>query len=128
MWVAIDPLHQTGTGRVGARAGLAAGPRRVPPRLGWSRKETLRMLSRILVPLDGSPAMEAILPTVRHLAGGTGAVVHLLALRPSARELAREDNGLRNVYVDDILVEGLVGWMPPAVGPRRSLETRLREE
>jgi len=86
------------------------------------------MLSRILVPLDGSPAMEAILPTVRHLVGGTGAVVHLLALRPSARELAREENCLRNVYVDDVLVEGLVGWIPPAVGPRRSLETRLREE
>ncbi len=86
------------------------------------------MLSRILVPLDGSPAMASILPTVRHLVGGTGAVVHLLALRPSARELAREEDCLRDVYVDDVLLEGLVGWIRPAAGPRRSLETRLREE
>src|SRR5262249_48212581 len=93
-----------------------------------STKESVRMLSRILVPRDGSPAMEAILPTVRYLLGGPGAVVHLLALRPSVRELAREEDHLRTVDLDDVLLAGVVGWMPPAAGPRRSLVTRLREE
>jgi nucleotide-binding universal stress UspA family protein len=40
------------------------------------------MTNRILVPLDGSPAMAEIVPTLRRLVAGTGARVHLLLVRP----------------------------------------------
>lgn len=39
------------------------------------------MLQRVLVPLDGSPQAEAILPLVRHVHGATGCDVRLLRIR-----------------------------------------------
>src|SRR4051794_29172497 len=43
------------------------------------------MIRRILVPLDGCDSAGVVLPAVRQLVGGTGAVVHLLAVRPLPR-------------------------------------------
>lgn len=40
------------------------------------------MIRRILVALDGADGEDAVIPAARHLVGGTGAVVHLLATRP----------------------------------------------
>src|SRR4051794_5849318 len=59
------------------------------------------MLNRILVPLDGSPAMAGALPALRHLVGGTGAVVHLLLVRPLPRLPRRRDRG--PVLLDDVM-------------------------
>jgi nucleotide-binding universal stress UspA family protein len=66
------------------------------------------MLSRILVPLDGSPAAATILPSLQPLVGGTGAVVHLLAVRPPVRELARR--GDRVLYLDEQMREQRAAW------------------
>jgi nucleotide-binding universal stress UspA family protein len=59
------------------------------------------MLNRILVPLDGGPAMASALPAIRHLVGGTGAVVHLLLVRPLPRLPCRRADGV--LYLDDLL-------------------------
>src|SRR3954463_11218710 len=66
------------------------------------------MLSRILVPLDGSPAMAAIVPAVRQLVSGTGAVVHLLVVRPPLRDLAPREGPL--VHLDEVLRQELAAW------------------
>jgi hypothetical protein len=66
------------------------------------------VLNRILVPLDGSPAMATIIPTVRHLVSGTGAVVHLLSVRPPLRELAPRRRPL--VHLDELLHQELAAW------------------
>jgi nucleotide-binding universal stress UspA family protein len=66
------------------------------------------VLSRILVPLDGSPAMAEIIPSLRQLVGGTGATVHLLIVRPPVRELMRR--GDRVVYLDELLLEEQAAW------------------
>ena len=66
------------------------------------------MLSRILVPLDGSPTMAAIVPTVRHLVGGTGAVVHLLAVRPPLHRPAQV--GDKIVPIDELMVQERAVW------------------
>ena len=88
------------------------------------------MLNRILVPLDGSPAMTEIIPAVRQLVRGTGAVVHLLAVRPPVHERVRRER--RPIYVDDLLLEGLTGWAPQLPRPEsyleETLEDRLRAE
>jgi nucleotide-binding universal stress UspA family protein len=52
--------------------------------------------------------MAAIIPTVRHLVSGTGAVVHLLVVRPPLRELA--DRGGSLVHLDEILRQELAAW------------------
>ncbi len=46
------------------------------------------MIRRILVPLDGTDAAGAVMPTVRHLVGGTGSVVYLLGVSPLPRPAA----------------------------------------
>jgi nucleotide-binding universal stress UspA family protein len=66
------------------------------------------MLSRILVPLDGDPTTTEILPSLRALVGGTGAEVHLLAVRPPLRELAELEE--REVYLDELLREEQAIW------------------
>jgi nucleotide-binding universal stress UspA family protein len=43
------------------------------------------MLKRILVPLDGSPAMARVIPALRGLVHDGEAVVHLLLVRPPVR-------------------------------------------
>lgn len=59
------------------------------------------MLNRILIPLDGSPRMASALPAIRHLVGGTGALVHLLLVRPLPRLPRRQDDG--PLYLDDLV-------------------------
>jgi nucleotide-binding universal stress UspA family protein len=66
------------------------------------------MLSRILVPLDGDPITTDILPSLRALVGGTGAEVHLLAVRPPLRELAQSEE--RHLYLDELLREESAVW------------------
>ena len=61
------------------------------------------MLSRILVPLDGTPAAAEVLGAVRQFVGGTGAVVHLLFVRPPVR--GPERRGDQTVYLDELLRE-----------------------
>jgi len=46
------------------------------------------MFSKVLVPLDGSPTSETVLPWVRALAGSVGTELHLLRVVPSAADLA----------------------------------------
>lgn len=52
----------------------------------------------ILVPLDGSPGSESVLPTVCELARARGARVHLLRVAPKAREV--ESGNRIIVYAD----------------------------
>ena len=59
------------------------------------------MKNRILVPLDGSPAMTEVIPTLRRLVVGTGAIVHLLLVRPPVSgPLQGED---RMLYLDELV-------------------------
>lgn len=66
------------------------------------------MLERVLVPLDGTPAMATILPVVRELVGGTGAVAHLVVVRPAPTR--PEQRGDRMVYLDELLAEARGEW------------------
>ena len=84
------------------------------------------MLNRLLVPLDGSPAMAAVLPRVRELVGGTGAVVHLLAIRPSIHKLVRRQDRL--VGTDTLLLTGLTGWPDYWRAESSYLEDTVRQE
>ncbi len=61
------------------------------------------MLSRILIPLDGSPEMPAALPAIRQLVSGTGAHVHLLLVRPIPRTPERRGDGW--AYLDELVRE-----------------------
>jgi nucleotide-binding universal stress UspA family protein len=63
------------------------------------------MLSRVLVPLDGSPTMAQIIPRLRQWFGGTGAVVHLLLVRPPVREVLRLED--RVIYLDELVRQEL---------------------
>jgi nucleotide-binding universal stress UspA family protein len=78
-------------------------------RASWSlRKESVHMLSRVLVPLDGSPVMTQILPTLRQMLGGTGAAVHLLVVRqPVQQPLYLAD---RVIYLDELLQQEQAAW------------------
>ena len=50
-----------------------------PHESAWPlRKETPGMLARVLVLLDGSLTAAQIIPTLRQMLSGTGALVHLL--------------------------------------------------
>jgi nucleotide-binding universal stress UspA family protein len=66
------------------------------------------MLSRILVPLDGSPAMLAALPQVRQLVSGTGANVRLLLVRPVPKAPERRGDGW--AYLDELVCEEYATW------------------
>ncbi len=66
------------------------------------------MLSRILAPLDGSAAMAEIVPSLRHLVGGTGVLVHLLAVRPPPSGPVQR--GDRVLYLDDLQREEQRIW------------------
>jgi len=66
------------------------------------------MLDRILVPLDGSEVLEEIIPSVRHLLSGTGALAHLLVVRPPVRDIVRTPS--RVIYLDERLRDERAGW------------------
>ena len=66
------------------------------------------MLSRVLVPLDGSPVMTQILPTLRQMLGGTGAIVHLLVVRPPIRQPHYLAD--RVIYLDELLRQEQAAW------------------
>src|SRR3954451_11098105 len=66
------------------------------------------MLSRVLVPLDGSPTMAQIIPRLRQWFGGTGAVVHLLVMRPPIREVLRLED--RIIYLDELVRQERASW------------------
>ncbi len=66
------------------------------------------MLSRVLVPLDGSPTMAQIIPRLRQWFGGTGALVHLLVVRPPVRELIRLED--RVIYLDELVRQEQAAW------------------
>src|SRR3972149_580641 len=53
------------------------------------------MLRRVLVPLDGSEAAEAVLPYVELLASRAGAEVHLLTVVPAADEATATSDAFR---------------------------------
>jgi nucleotide-binding universal stress UspA family protein len=67
------------------------------------------MLSRVLVPLDGSPTMAQIIPRLRQWFGGTGAVVHLLVVRPPIREALRLED--RVIYLDELVQQERAAWL-----------------
>ena len=66
------------------------------------------MLSHVLVPLDGSPMMAQIITPLRQWFGGTGAVVHLLVVRPPVREVLRLDD--RVIYLDELIRQEQATW------------------
>jgi nucleotide-binding universal stress UspA family protein len=66
------------------------------------------MLSRVLVPLDGSPTMAQIIPRLRQWFGGTGAVVHLLVVRPPIREVLHLED--RVIYLDELVAQEQAAW------------------
>lgn len=67
------------------------------------------MLKRLLVPLDGSASSLAVVPALRRLVGGTGAVVHLLAVRPEIRR--PEQSGDRLLYLDELRTQERAHWL-----------------
>lgn len=71
------------------------------------------MLDQILIPLDGSATLAAAVPAVRQLVGGSGALVHLLAVRPPVRCPAPTTDWV--LYLDELLVPGMA--LPPARRP-----------
>ena len=71
-------------------------------------REGTYMLNRVLVPLDGSPTMAQIIPRLRQWFGGTGAVVHLLVVRPSIRGVLRLED--RVIYLDDLVRQEQATW------------------
>jgi len=71
------------------------------------------MLDQILIPLDGSATLAAAVPAVRQLVGGSGALVHLLAVRPPVRCPEPATDWVR--YLDELLVPGIA--LPPAHHP-----------
>ena len=66
------------------------------------------MLSRVLALLDGSPTMAEIIPMLRQMWGGTGAVVHLLLVRPPIQGPLRLDDRL--LYLDELLQTEQATW------------------
>jgi nucleotide-binding universal stress UspA family protein len=66
------------------------------------------MLSRVLVPLDGSPTMAQIISRLRQWLGGTGAVVYLLVVRPPIREVLRLED--RIIYLDELVQQERAAW------------------
>jgi nucleotide-binding universal stress UspA family protein len=66
------------------------------------------MLTRVLAPLDGSPTSAEIFPPLRQWLGGTGAVVHLLLVRPPVRQTLRLED--RVIYLDELLAHERATW------------------
>ncbi|MBX5491241.1 MAG: universal stress protein [Chloroflexi bacterium] len=66
------------------------------------------MLDRILIPLDGSPVAEEAISALRPFIAGTGALVHLLVVRPPIREVVRNERGI--IYLDELLREETAAW------------------
>jgi nucleotide-binding universal stress UspA family protein len=67
------------------------------------------MLNRILVPLDSGTTRRGLIPALRRLVGGTGALVHLLAVRPEIRE--PEPCGDRMIYLDELRLQERAHWL-----------------
>src|SRR5207248_433657 len=72
-------------------------------------RELVVMWSRVLVLLDGSPTMAQIVPTLQELLGGTGALVHLLTVRPPVREPLHLPD--RVVYIDELIQQERALWL-----------------
>jgi nucleotide-binding universal stress UspA family protein len=66
------------------------------------------MLSRILIPLDGSAEMTAALPEVRQFVSGSGANIRLLLVRPMPQAPERRSD--RWAYLDDLVREEYATW------------------
>jgi nucleotide-binding universal stress UspA family protein len=66
------------------------------------------MLTRVLAPLDGSSTMAQIIPALRQWLGGTGAVVHLLLVRPPLGQALRLED--RVIYLDELLAHERATW------------------
>ena len=77
------------------------------------------MLRRVLVPLDGSPTMAAVFPALRQMLGGTGGLVHLLAVRPPLSLPARQPTAFTHAH--DLMVAAA----PRPAAPIRSSERRV---
>jgi nucleotide-binding universal stress UspA family protein len=84
------------------------------------------MVSRILVPLDGSEAAATVIPAVRQLVGGTGAVVYLLAARPLPRPSASYLTSSMNP--EAMISASLFGAQPSMHDGSRSFEELMRRE
>jgi nucleotide-binding universal stress UspA family protein len=77
------------------------------------------VLNRILVPLDGSAGETGVLPAVRQLVGGTGAVVHLVVVRPPPRLAIGHDGWL--VHPEAMIVSA--ADRPPDHPPLRAISS-----
>ncbi|HEY7062838.1 MAG TPA: universal stress protein [Chloroflexota bacterium] len=75
------------------------------------------MLRRVLVPLDGSLTMAAVFPALRRLLGGTGGLVHLLAVRPPISLPARQPTAFTHAH--DLRVAASPGAAPADSPPAR---------
>lgn len=75
------------------------------------------MAKRILVPLDGSPASQAVLPLVADVARGSGGTVRLLRVEPVPENIVGDD-GRVVAYADQEMArletEGLIDLEEPA--------------
>jgi nucleotide-binding universal stress UspA family protein len=67
------------------------------------------MLSRILVPLDGSPEMARVIPALRQLVGGSGAVAYLLLVRPRVHRV-KQDAGGPSIPLHEVLEQEAAAW------------------
>jgi nucleotide-binding universal stress UspA family protein len=61
------------------------------------------MLNRILGPLECRASLATLLPPLRLVVGGTGALVHLLMVRPLVR--CAEYCGGRLLYLDELMLQ-----------------------
>lgn len=99
------------------------------------------MYERVLVPLDGSPVAEAILPFIEQIAGPLDLEVVLLRVVPRSSletmevaSVARAQMIRRNLYATDFSPASLAAWpcarRVPRVdrGPRRSSVIRFGAE
>jgi hypothetical protein len=66
-------------------------------------------LNRILVPLEGTAARRGLIPALRRLAGGTGVLVHLWAVRPEIRHPERSGDCL--LYLDELRLQERAHWL-----------------
>ena len=80
------------------------------------------MAKRILVPLSGTPAGEAVLPFVADAARGAGATVRLLHVEPIPRSLVSE-SGRVVAYADQEMARLEAQWLNYLAG----VEVTLRD-
>jgi nucleotide-binding universal stress UspA family protein len=81
---------------------------RSPHRVVVQGRKVAYMTNRILVPLDGSPDMAEIIPTLRRLVAGTGAIVHLLLVRPPVPGPVQGKD--RVLFLDELVSVERTAW------------------